>query len=72
MTAETRAALIAESNRLIAARAAKASARSAEPATTGFGTGAPWSVWGSMPYATQAPTTPRYQGLMRLFASTRR
>ena len=72
MTAETRAALIAESNRLIAARAAKVSGGSGDVAPTDFGTGSSWTGWGAMPYVTRGPAAPpSYQGLMR-FLSPRR
>ena len=74
MTPETRAALIAESNRMIAARAAmKTLGKHGENPHSGFGATSQWSVWGSMPYAAQGSgTSLKYEGLMRLVAPTDR
>ncbi|MEO5844147.1 MAG: hypothetical protein ABIQ33_04840 [Caldimonas sp.] len=74
MTPETRDAVIAESNRLIAARAAtKASGKQGENPQTDFGAASQWSGWGSMTYVTRVPASPpKYQGLMRFVAMTNR
>ena len=66
MTPETREALIAESNRIIAARAAaKAAKKSADTSPGDLPGYSGWDLWGAMPYAPRGPVAaPRYQGLM--------
>lgn len=71
MTAETREALIAESNRLIAARArAKSSGATREVPSSDFGALSQCSLWGALPYQSRGPANaPTYQGLVSIAPS---
>ncbi len=71
MTPETREALIAESNRIIAARAAAKAAKKLASTLHGDLHGySGWDLWGSMPYAPQeSSAAPKYQGLMSFIAA---
>ncbi len=66
MTPETRDAVIAESNRLIATRAkSKASLARRDSPPTDFGASSQWGLWGSLPYLTRgSETLPKWQGLL--------
>jgi hypothetical protein len=70
-TPETRAALIAESNRIIASRAAAKAAKNPTCSSRNESGGySRFGLRGSMPYTAQEPTiAPKYQGLMSFIAA---